>query len=303
MLKKLTAFLRLSRPFFLLGGFLLYALGVLIARYEGFDLDWPTYLIGQLFVTSLQLMTHYLNEYWDVEADRRNTARTPFSGGSGVLPEGALGREAAFTAALVCLAVNTASAIALVVQYPTGPAVWAIMLLAFLGAFFYSTPPVALSGTGYGELTTSVIVAGLIPAFAHLLQSGRASWLVLLATAPLVVFHCAMLLSFEFPDFLVDEAAGKKTLLVRLGRRLGSRLHNALIVLGLFLASGATLVGLPVRVAISLAITAPLALWQIIMIRRLQYGEPVSFSLLTFGAVALFGLTAYLMAFSFWVIG
>ena len=27
---------------------------------------------GQLFVTGLQLMTYYLNEYWDVEADRLN---------------------------------------------------------------------------------------------------------------------------------------------------------------------------------------------------------------------------------------
>jgi 1,4-dihydroxy-2-naphthoate octaprenyltransferase len=303
MFRKIAAFLRLSRPVFLLGGFLLYALGALIARYEGFRLAWPVYLIGQLFVTSLQLMTQYLNEYWDAETDRRNPARTPFSGGSGVLPEGGLSRETAFTAALVCLAVNTAAAITLVVQYPTGPAVWALMLLAFLGAFFYSTPPVALAGTGYGELTTSIVVAGLVPAFAHLLLTGRPSLLVLLATAPLVVFHYAMLLAFEFPDFLPDEAAGKKTVLVRLGRRLGSRLHNVLILLGLFLAGGATLVGLPVRVAISLAITAPLALWQIIMMRRLQYGEPVSFSLLTFGAVALFSLTAYLMAFSFWVIG
>ncbi len=303
MLHKVIAFLRLSRPFFLFGGLVLYALGALIARYEGFPLDWPTYLVGQLFVSSLQLMTQYLNEYWDMEADTRNRERTLFSGGSGVLAEGRVSRETAFTAALVCLAVNTAAAIALVVQYPTGPAVWAIMLLAFLGSFFYSTPPVALSGSGYGELTTSIIVAGLVPAFAHLLLTGRPSLLVLLATAPLVVFHYAMLLAFEFPDFLADEAAGKKTVLVRMGRRLGIRLHNGLIVLGLFLAAGATFVGLPIRVAISLAITAPLALWQIIMLRRLQLGEPISFQFLTLGAVALFGLTAYLMAFSFWVIG
>ena len=303
MLSRMWAFIRLSRPFFLLGGFLLYGLGALIARYEGYRLEAAAYLVGQLFVTSLQLMTHYLNEYWDVESDRRNQSRTPFSGGSGVLPEGHFSREVAFGAALVCLAVNTAAAIVLVLQYQTGPGAWAIMLLAFLAAFFYSTPPVSLSTSGFGELTTSILVAGLVPAFAHVLQSGQASLLVLLATAPLVLLHYAMLLAFELPDFLSDEAAGKRTLLVRLGRRDGGRVHNALIVAGLLLAASASFVGLPSRVAVSLAITAPLALWQITAMRRLQYGDPVPFPMLTFGALALFALTAYLMAFSFWVIG
>ena len=303
MLTKLLAFLRLSRPIFLLGGIVLYALGAMVARYEGAKLDLGRYLIGQLFVTGLQLMTHYLNEYWDVEADRRNPSRTLFSGGSGVLPEGAIARVTALNAALVSLALACATAIMLILQYHVGPAAWAVMALAFLGAFFYSSPPLRLADTGYGELTASIVVAGLVPAFAHLLQTGQASWLILLATAPLVIFHDAMLLAFEFPDFLSDEAAGKKTLLVRIGRRAGATVHNALIVSALGLVAVNSFLGLPRQVAISVAITAPLALWQVIMMSRMQRGEPISFPRLTFGAVTLFGLTAYLIAFSFWVIG
>ena len=303
MFRKLSAFLRLSRPIFLLGGIALYALGALVARYEGYPLDWGAYLVGQLFVSSLQLMTHYLNEYWDMEVDQLNKSRTLFSGGSGVLSGGELPLEIALSAAFVCMAVNSASAIALVFQYRAGPAAWAIMLLALLGALFYSSPPLKLASTGYGELTASVIVAGLVPAFAHLLQTGRPSLLILLATAPLVVFHYAMLIAFEFPDFLSDEAAGKKTLLVRIGRRNGATLHNTLIVAALVLATANSFIGLPIKVAISVAITAPLALWQVISVRNLQRGEPVSFQRLTFGAVALFALTTYFIAFSFWVIG
>ena len=303
MFRKLSAFLRLSRPIFLLGGIALYALGALVARYEGYPLDWGAYLVGQLFVSSLQLMTHYLNEYWDMEVDQLNKSRTLFSGGSVVLSGGELPREIALSAAFVCMAVNSASAIALVFQYRAGPAAWAIMLLALLGALFYSSPPLKLASTGYGELTASVIVAGLVPAFAHLLQTGRPSLLILLATAPLVVFHYAMLIAFEFPDFLSDEAAGKKTLLVRIGRRNGATLHNTLIVAALVLATANSFIGLPIKVAISVAITAPLALWQVISVRNLQRGEPVSFQRLTFGAVALFALTTYFIAFGFWVIG
>jgi len=305
MLKKVIAFIRLSRPVFLLGGIVLYALGALVARYEGDQLNPSLYFLGQLFVTSLQLMTHYLNEYWDLESDRLNTSRTLFSGGSGILPEASYGltRETAFTAAVVCLAVSSAAAIMLIFQYQAGPAVWAVMLLCFLGSFFYSSPPLRLSGSGYGEVVASVIVAGLVPAFGHLLQTGQPSWLLALATAPLIIFHYAMLIAFEFPDFLTDEAAGKKTLLVRVGRRAGASIHNTLIALALGLAAIASFMGLPAQVAISAAITAPLAVWQIITIRRMRRGEAISFHRLTFGAVALFALTAYLMAFSFWVIG
>ena len=88
---------------------MLYALGWLVARYEGVAIDWPSYIIGQIAVTSFQLMGHYLNEYWDVEYDRLNKNRTFFSGGSGVLPLGYFPRRVAFFAGLVCLAIGVLS--------------------------------------------------------------------------------------------------------------------------------------------------------------------------------------------------
>src|SRR5260370_8408711 len=97
MFNKLMAFIRLARPHFLLGGFMLYALGAVVARYEGYPIDFRVYWVGQLFVTSIQLMTHFLNEYWDVETDRLNNSRTPFSGGSGMLAPGGFQRQTAFT--------------------------------------------------------------------------------------------------------------------------------------------------------------------------------------------------------------
>jgi 1,4-dihydroxy-2-naphthoate octaprenyltransferase len=204
---------------------------------------------------------------------------------------------------MVCVAVASAAAFHLILQHRTNAAVWAIMLLGFLGAFFYSSPPLRLAQTGYGELTTSIVVAGLVPALGHLLQTGTASLLILLTTAPLVIFHYTMLLAFEFPDVQSDAAAGKRTVLVRLGRRSGASIHNLLIACGLAVVAFASFVGLPVRVAVSVAIAAPLALWQVIMMRRIQRDEPVPFRLLTFGAVTLFALTTYLIAFSYWVIG
>ena len=303
MLKKLLAFIRLSRLYFLGGGLMLFALGALIARFENYPIHLNLYAVGQLYVTSLQLMTHYLNEYWDVETDRLNQTRTPFSGGSGIVASGGISREATFTAAMVCLAFATGAAIWLLLEHQPPPAVWAVMLLMFLGAFFYSSPPLALAGSGYGELTASITVAGLVPALGHLLHAGRPSFTLLLATAPLVVLHFAMLMAFEFPDFLSDEAAGKQTLLVRVGRRVGAQVHNAALLLAIGLAVVATFLGLPAQAALGAVLAAPLVLVQIGQIRRMQRGEPFSYARLTFLGLVIFALTTYFTAFTFWVLG
>ena len=239
-MSKLIAFLKLSRPHFLGGGLLLYALGALIARYQGYAIDFHLYGLGQAFVSALQLMVHYLNEYWDVETDRLNQNRTPFSGGSGLLADGTISKETVFTAAVACLAVASGAAIWLILEYGVGPAAWALMVLMFLGAYSYSSPPFKLVNTGIGEVTASITVAGLVPALGHVLQAGIPSFLVVLATAPLVVYHFTMLLAFEFPDFLADEAAGKTTVLVRLGRRRGVTLHNAALLLAMALGVAVT---------------------------------------------------------------
>jgi len=302
MLARLLAFLRMSRPHFLAGGFLLYALGALIARWQGYVLEFGAYWAGQLFVTGVQLMTHYLNEYWDVETDQLNQSRTPFSGGSGMLGPGGIAREAAFTAAVACLAVASAAAIWLMFEYAIGPGALALMALIFLGAYFYSSPPLELVKTGFGELVASIVVAGLVPGLGHILQTGIPSLLVVQATAPLVVLHFAMLVAFEFPDFLSDEATGKTTILVRLGRRRGASAHNWSLLLAMGLAVAGTFVGLPAEVALAVVIASPLILLQISNIRRMQRGDPISFSRITFLAVVIFALTCYFMAFSFWAL-
>src|SRR5512140_3022927 len=95
-LRKLIAFVTLTRPLFLAGAAILYLLGVFFARSQGITIDVGRVLIGQAIITSIQLMTHYSNEYYDLETDRLTGAdRTFFSGGSGILPSGILSPQVA----------------------------------------------------------------------------------------------------------------------------------------------------------------------------------------------------------------
>ena len=293
------ALLRLARPHFLAGGLLLYALGAAVARYEGVALDGVLYAAGQAYVSAVQLMTQFLNEYWDVESDAANANRTWFSGGSGAaqaVAAGLLDRRIALRAALVCLGGALLAAIVL------GPRLTAaaglVMALALIGAWFYSSPPLRLAGSGFGELTASLVVALLVPVFAFLLQAGRISPLVVWTAAPLIALHFAMLLAFEIPDLAADEAAGKRTLLVRLGRTRGARAHQAALVAAYALLAGGVMRGVPASVAVAALLAAPLAVAQ-----ALTSGATVRYGRLTFGAVALFALTSGLLAITYGRLG
>ena len=74
--KKLLAFVLLGRPLFLVGGFVLHALGVAMALYGGAALNLAALLWGQIAISAIQWMTHYSNDYFDLDADRANPTPT-----------------------------------------------------------------------------------------------------------------------------------------------------------------------------------------------------------------------------------
>jgi 1,4-dihydroxy-2-naphthoate octaprenyltransferase len=299
--KTLRLFFLLSRPFFLAGAALLYALGGGIAHYLGVSINWDVYILGQAWVTVLQLSTHFLNEYYNATADRENPNRTFLTGGSGVVGPDKLPRRSVLMAALACLAVLASLTVLFIADLRPSATANVIMLLAFLGAFFYSAPPVKLEGSGYGELTTSVIVAFLLPAFAFVLQSGEIHRLVAMSAFPLVALHLAMLLAFDLPDYATDQKYGKRTLMVRLGWQNGMTLHNVLVLSAFLLLGVAASMGFPWFATWPSLLTLPLGLFQIYQMRRIADGGAPNWKALTIGALALFGIMVYLMVFAFWL--
>ena len=296
----LRLFIRLSRPLFLLGGMLLYALGVGIARYLGTQIDWSLYIIGQIYVTTMQLSTHYLNEYLDFPTDNENPNRTLFSGGSGAVGEGKLSQETVMWAALTTLTILASLTVVLFNMAPVSPLLVMIVVLAFIGSFFYSVPPIRLAYSGYGELTTSVLVANLVPIFAFVLQTQEIHRLLAMTTFPLTALHLSMMIAFEFPDYLTDIKHEKLTLLVRLGWERGMVVHNILILSGFLLLGLAAMLGLPLAIALPALIPLALGLLQIWQMRRIAAGAKPNWTTLGLTAVVLFGSVAYLLAFTFW---
>jgi 1,4-dihydroxy-2-naphthoate octaprenyltransferase len=298
--EKIRLFIRLSRPLFLLGGVLFYALGISMADYLGVQLNPGVMLLGLLWVFFLQLSSQYLNEYFDAPGDLENRNRTFFSGGSGAVGKGKLSRTTPLFAAATALTLTASTTVVLLQQVSFSPLLVLIMVIAVLGGLLYSVPPFRLATSGYGELTTSILVANLVPSFAFTLQFGELHRLVAMGTFSLTLLHLAMMVVFEFPDYAADIKYEKLNLLVRIGWERSITLHNMLILCAYLLLGLAMFFGLPIHIALPALFTLPLGLLEIWQLRRIAAGGKPNWNALGLNAIVLLGSMAYLLAYAFW---
>lgn len=290
--KPLAVLLRLSRPLFLAGGALMYALGAGIADYLGAALDWRAYLLGQTWVVVLQLGGSYLNAYYDLASEPLNAKNR--------IQEGAeLNRPMLLAAAAACLTGAASLSVVILRLLQPGPAAFLILAVLFLGAALYSLPPVRLESSGYGELTVTILVVTLLPALAFVLQRGELHRLLAMSTFPLAAVYLAMMLALELPEFRIEHG-GRRNLLARLGWEEGVRLHNLLVVAAFLLMALAVSFGLPLPIALPFFFLLPVGIAQIWQMRRIAAGAPPNWKALTVGAKALFAAAAYLLAYAFW---
>ncbi len=296
---KILAFIQLGRLHFLIGGIVLHFLGVVIALYTGASLDVPSVLWGQIAFTTTQLMTHYANDYFDLNADRKNLTPTRWSGGSRVLVEGKLPEQAALLSALILGGIAFTAAVILSLFIRAGIMTFVLLLLAQGLAWFYSAPPVRLHSRGLGEVTTVIVVTFLTPLLGYYLQAGTVTWLPVLAVVPLCCFQFAMLLSIEFPDAEGDRQANKNTLVVRLGAKRAAHHYIILILLAYIALPLLVYMGLPVLAAASTGFLFPLAGWQVWRVWRGDWKNPVEWNTLAFYTIVLLmgSALAELMAF------
>jgi 1,4-dihydroxy-2-naphthoate octaprenyltransferase len=287
------AFVRLGRPLFLLGGFVLYGLGAAVAVAQGRIIDPSVYLLGQAVITAFQLMTQYANDYFDYEADRANPTPTRWSGGSRVLLRGDVPRGIALAGALGAAAVGIVATVVLTSRH-SGPVLVPTALTILVLSWLYSGPPLRLHSTGLGEFDAVLVVTALVPFFAFSLQVPDLVGLriLLLAIIPPCCLQFAMLLAVGVPDGVGDAAAGKRTLVVRLGGARAVRWYATAVAIGFASLPILAAAGLPLSVALAAGLLAPVAIWRIWWGRGGRALRPENWESLTFWSVALLTLTA-----------
>lgn len=256
-MRRLVAFIKLSRLHFLVFSTLPYLLGLLLAWGERGALDGRLAALGLVVQLLVQLATAYLNDYWDLPTDRLNTRRTLLTGGSGELATGLLPPGVALAAGLLCLGAALVLALLAALAFGLPPVSWLVLAAAVASAVLYTAPPVQLSWRGLGEFATALTAALLVPLWASSLQTGRLSSELVRLGLPLVPLIAGMMLGIATPDIQADRAVGKCTLAVLAGPRHVPTLYAALVALGYL----AALLLLPQVGPWLVLASLPLAVW------------------------------------------
>jgi putative NADPH-quinone reductase/1,4-dihydroxy-2-naphthoate octaprenyltransferase len=226
LMQRLVTWLAALRLQFYPMTWIAYTVGALLAA-AGAPLAITSYLIGYACLFLIEASTVFLNEWFDFESDRRNRNGGPFTGGSRVLVDGRLDHTAMRKGIGIAITGAVALLITLVAVVPTvsrGSTAAFYALFALL-AVAYTVPPLKFSHRGLGELDVALthsvgaIVAGYLAQGD--IWTDRVPWLLSL---PLSLAILPSILLAGCPDRDADQAAGKRTLVVMLGKRAAIRL-------------------------------------------------------------------------------
>ena len=239
-----------TRPQFLILTPMCVLVGVAVAAYKGFELN-PLHVILTIVGALLaHISVNVLNDYFDYRSGiDLATKRTPFSGGSGVLPAGLLKAQQVYLLGLASLIGVGAIGIYFTFEYG-----WAILPLGILGMlviYLYTTHitknPLLCAiapGLGFGPL----MVVG-----TYFTQTGEYSLAAGLASLVPGFLVSNLLLLNQFPDIEADKVAARRHLPIAFGRQFSARVYAALMI--------ATYVSMAVAVSFSvLPLTALIGL-------------------------------------------
>jgi 1,4-dihydroxy-2-naphthoate octaprenyltransferase len=186
--------------------------------------------------------TNFINDYFDFRsgADVQNKNRTPFSGGSPFLPEATLKPGKVLYVALSCFALGF-----LIAVYLTLRVGYLVLVLAGAGGFigyFYTAPPFKFGYRGLGEILTGLALGPLTVLGVYFVLTGSLTVEALVVSLPIGILVAAILYVNEIPDYEADRMAGKRHLVVILGKAQAVKLvpvlfglNYASIVLGVVL--------------------------------------------------------------------
>ncbi len=240
---------RVADPKITLASVAAMILGSGIAAWQG-PISWPwlgATVLGIFFIEAAKNASGEIFD-WDSGTDQAITdgERTPFSGGKRVLVDGLMTRRQCAVMAAVFYALGIGAGLSIVLLRE--PRVLWFGVVGVALAFFYHAPPLSLSYRGLGEVAVATAYGPVIACGTYLVQRHDVSAAVIFASLPLGLAIMAFLWINEFPDARADAQAGKRTLVVRLGRPRAARAFALLVAVTYAGVAALPWAGLPLGV-------------------------------------------------------
>ena len=244
-----------TRPQFLLLSVVLAFLGTCIAWYDGF------FHIGYAILASVGIMLAHisantLNDYFDYKSGIDLAAiRTPFSGGSGILPPGSLRPKQVLWMGTISLLLAVPIGIFFVIV--SGWQLIPLLVVAALCVVLYT--PFILK-TYWPEWAPGLGIGALPVIGAYFIQTGEYNWPLVIVSVPSFILVHNLLLINEFPDVEADKKGGRRTTPIAIGQAGASKFYSAMTILVYLWIIGSVIAGvMPVYCLIAL-LTFPIAL-------------------------------------------
>lgn len=246
-------YLMLSRAPFLPLAIILAFLGAAIAWHDA-AFHWGFALLAGFGILVAHMGVDIFNEYFDFKSGvDLETNRTPFSGGSGALPNGLATPKQAMWFGIICLLIIIPIGIYFVTV--TDISLLFLLLVALFLIVFYS--PVVLK-THWPEWAPGLGLGALPVIGAYFVQTGEYIPVIIASVPSFILVHNLLFLN-EFPDVEADRHAGRKTTPITAGKKKAAIFYSVMTGLVYAWIVGAVIAGqMPAFTLIAL-LTLPLA--------------------------------------------
>ena len=244
-----------TRPQFLILSVVLAFLGNCIAWYDGdFRLGYALLAFFGLLLAHISVNT--LNDYFDYRSGiDLNTERTPFSGGSGILPPDLLKPRQVFWFGLASFLLAIPIGVYFVIT--RGWLLLPIILIAVVCILLYT--PVILK-LRWPEWAPGLGMGFLPVLGTYFVQTGDYTLPAIVASIPSGILVHNLLLLNEFPDVKADKMAGRKTLPIVIGKAKASMVYSILTIVVYVWIVGAVVAGMMPVFSLIALLTLPLAI-------------------------------------------
>jgi 1,4-dihydroxy-2-naphthoate octaprenyltransferase len=263
--------------------------GTAVAAAEGTVIAWRA-VAAMVVALALQIGTNYANDY----SDGRRGTDAHRAGPLRLTASGLVAPHRVLRAAGGAFAVAAGAGLALALAVDLRLLVVGAACIA-AGAL-YTGGPKPYGYSGFGEVAVLVFFGFVATAGSAYVQLGRLTGLALLASLPVGLLACALLVANNLRDVDTDAASGKLTLAVRLGPARTRVLYRACVV-GTFV--GLLAIGVPRPPALVALAAAPLALVPLRLVAQRRDAPGLIAALV--GTARLQLVTCALLAAGLWV--
>jgi 1,4-dihydroxy-2-naphthoate octaprenyltransferase len=191
--------------------------------------DAPAALLCLAFALLIQVGTNFSNDYHDFMKGADTAGRV---GPRRAVAAGLISPGAMRGASLLVMAAAFAVGLGLVGR--GGPWLIAVGAVSIVCGFAYTGGPYPLGYHGFGDVCVFIFFGLVAVCATYFVQAGRVSGDAILAAVPVGLLATNILLVNNYRDMETDAAAGKRTLVVRLGRGFARGQHalSLLVAMG-----------------------------------------------------------------------